>query len=1059
MNGIVRLIFAAALLLGYCQYSYAFQNTAFDQDGVPDSLVQMKRKAYDLIVTGYAKEASKLYGKLRNYCYDLGYEKMSLNILEYEFESICYDGSLSALERINKLKQYSDSEQRYATEGVYYTYVSQVYFDEGNTDSSKYFYQKAVIFLEQYGQHLQLCNLELMMASYYYAFNDLDNTTMHLNKAEKVIDNYLKPNSITVPTSFLLQKAAVLYDQTKLKKAEYYYLKGIQEIENDRTIGEKYLMNLYYNTALLYDKMSDFDNCILYYEKCIETALKNNYDYIDWVLYPMLYMGTSYQDKGDTKRAKQLYLEVAQALKEAPQETDLYNGLLIETYQHLGKYYILSKQYDSCRYYLNQLEGIHKNPRYQKHNTYRIALDLDINTKSPQAAWIRLGQYKEALYERGKEYYKANLHDCHNKAAQIALLENNPQKALSYCQKNLVILSPKFSEAEAYANPSCTSIDDKDKIVEVLPMKIRVLEILYQQKHPQVTPELLLSTIKLAIQGIEYKNNQFKTKSSQRYWLNREAIPLFEKAIGIALNIYEQTDDKHYLNEAFQLSEQSKSMMLRSVLQDETAETFGGIPDSLVEKEQWLKQQLKITEKQRRDAALANNNAQVQYLDNLIFDYHNQKTLLLHKFEVNYPKYYELKHQTRKINIIDVQQAIDERTAVIEYFQGKEHIYVFTVTKEQAFARQFERTKAYDQQILDFQRQLTNAKGAAQNLRQARQRMGHLGFTLYQQLVKDNLVKGKTRLMFILDGQLGYLPFEALLTEPVADQGSTNFATLPYLLRTHTIHYNYSALLLLAQRADASRKAGHKILAFAPSYSNKKAPEWRNPYERQLRQRLEELPGATQEFNFLKRHFGGLFLNKEKASETAFKKNASQYDILHLAVHGIVDHEKPELSGLALEEDNSRQEDNILYAYEIKQLDLKAQLVVLSACETGNGRYQRGEGVLSIGRGFMYAGVPSLLTTLWSLNDDTGAFIIEQFYENLRQGMDKDEAIRQAKLSYLDNRNGIAAHPALWACFVQVGDYSSLEIAPPFIWYHYLYAGLGLLVLVALFFVYKTRKC
>ncbi|MBL4648330.1 MAG: CHAT domain-containing protein, partial [Aureispira sp.] len=148
----------------------------------------------------------------------------------------------------------------------------------------------------------------------------------------------------------------------------------------------------------------------------------------------------------------------------------------------------------------------------------------------------------------------------------------------------------------------------------------------------------------------------------------------------------------------------------------------------------------------------------------------------------------------------------------------------------------------------------------------------------------------------------------------------------------------------------------------------------------------------------------------------------------HFAVHGLVDTKNPEYSGLALSEDGSKTEDNILYTYEIKQLDLNADLVVLSACETGIGKYQLGEGILSIGRDFMYAGVPSMLTTLWSLNDYSSSIIIEQFYTNLGAGMDKDEAIRQAKLFYLDNYNGLSTHPAFWACFVQIGDYNSIPI-------------------------------
>ncbi len=223
------------------------------------------------------------------------------------------------------------------------------------------------------------------------------------------------------------------------------------------------------------------------------------------------------------------------------------------------------------------------------------------------------------------------------------------------------------------------------------------------------------------------------------------------------------------------------------------------------------------------------------------------------------------------------------------------------------------------------------------------------------------------------------------------------------------------------------------LLALAPAYD---APPsaLRNPQEIARREKFQELKGARKELKFLEEQFSGQFLykggfEKQKATEQFFKNNAPQYGILHLAVHGIVDHEKPELSGLALEEDSSTVHDNFLYAYEIKQLELqKTQLVVLAACKTGDGQLQNGEGILSIGRSFMYAGVPSLLTTLWNLNDFTSPMIIEEFYRNLSNGMEKDEALQKAKTDYLKKVRGIDAHPQLWACFTQVGDYAAIKI-------------------------------
>jgi len=117
-----------------------------------------------------------------------------------------------------------------------------------------------------------------------------------------------------------------------------------------------------------------------------------------------------------------------------------------------------------------------------------------------------------------------------------------------------------------------------------------------------------------------------------------------------------------------------------------------------------------------------------------------------------------------------------------------------------------------------------------------------------------------------------------------------------------------------------------------------------------------------------------------------------------------------------------------LEAGEIALLDLKSDLVVLSACETGYGKFQQGEGVMSLARSFMYAGTPSLIVSLWQVNDNATAIIMKLFYQNILEGMPKDKALSAAKLTYLDRAEGIVLHPAFWSAFIQLGDRSPIAI-------------------------------
>ncbi len=146
-------------------------------------------------------------------------------------------------------------------------------------------------------------------------------------------------------------------------------------------------------------------------------------------------------------------------------------------------------------------------------------------------------------------------------------------------------------------------------------------------------------------------------------------------------------------------------------------------------------------------------------------------------------------------------------------------------------------------------------------------------------------------------------------------------------------------------------------------------------------------------------------------------------------MHGLLNENRPMLSSLAFTEDGDSLNDNFLQAHEISKMELNADLVVLSACETGYGRFETGNGIASLARAFMYAGVPSLVVSLWQVNDASTAIIMQNFYKHLASGMTKSAALRQAKLDYIEMvDNPIAAHSAFWSPFILIGDEAPVEL-------------------------------
>jgi CHAT domain-containing protein len=162
---------------------------------------------------------------------------------------------------------------------------------------------------------------------------------------------------------------------------------------------------------------------------------------------------------------------------------------------------------------------------------------------------------------------------------------------------------------------------------------------------------------------------------------------------------------------------------------------------------------------------------------------------------------------------------------------------------------------------------------------------------------------------------------------------------------------------------------------------------------------------------------------KDEAREEIFKEAPLQdYQIIHFACHGFLAEEFPFRSALILALDDDPQEDGFLQVRELYNLRLKADLVVLSACQTGKGKLERGEGILGLPRIFFYAGAKSVILTLWRINDESTATFMNSLYCYLSKGNDKAQALRLAKLEMINSK---FSHPFYWAAFVLNGDSNS----------------------------------
>jgi len=328
-------------------------------------------------------------------------------------------------------------------------------------------------------------------------------------------------------------------------------------------------------------------------------------------------------------------------------------------------------------------------------------------------------------------------------------------------------------------------------------------------------------------------------------------------------------------------------------------------------------------------------------------------------------------------------------------------------------------------------------------------------YRLLYESTTNKLGKEVEKVVIIPDGLMSLIPFELLLTEEPADQ-IVNYAGLPYLLKKYQLSYAYSATLWLEKQA-VNDQWKHQFAGYAPSYQSISLAESNELASYgDLRNQIGDLKYTSDEIQNASSFFDGITFTGSEATESSFKRHGGEFQILHLAMHAIIDEENPLQSKLIFTQDQDTLEDGFLNAYELYNMRLTAEMAVLSACNTGFGKLVRGEGVLSLGRAFAYAGCPSIVMSLWPAQDKATADIMRYFYQGLSKGRAKDAALREAKLKYLENASDLLTHPFYWGGFVVQGDASPIRLSRGLSWYWLL---LGIPLLAVLFvYVGKQRK-
>ncbi len=518
----------------------------------------------------------------------------------------------------------------------------------------------------------------------------------------------------------------------------------------------------------------------------------------------------------------------------------------------------------------------------------------------------------------------------------------------------------------------------------------------------------------------------------------------YQLYIDLLMQLHQQQPNQGYDAKAFHASERSRARTLLELLNEASINIRQGIDPQLTTAERQLQKQLNIIETQRirllSGEYTPEQKANIEQTRDQLIDEYDK---LRDKIRTTSPNYAALT-QPQPLTLKEVQQQVlDNDTLLLQYSLGEEASYLWAVTKESIHSYQLPPEAEIKNAAIELMVRITNPRE-----RNDMTKVDSVADELTEILLKPVADKlNKKRLLIVGDRFLQEIPFSAL---SIPNTDGESDAYQPLIVNHEIVHLPSATTIANIRNGTKSRKLAPKKVAiiadpvFSPedsritgkitTISTSENPSRGLPLEAQQLDRSardagiewERLPATrteaeaimalvpeserTQVFDFQ--------ANREKATS----QELSKYQIVHLATHGFANGRQPELSGviMSLVDKNGNWQNGFLRLNDIFNLNLPAELVVLSACQTAKGKDIKGEGLVGLTRGFMYAGAKRVVGSLWRVDDNATAGLMSQFYQGmLEQGRSPVEALRATQLEMW--QQGMS--PYYWGAFTLQGEW------------------------------------
>ncbi len=459
-------------------------------------------------------------------------------------------------------------------------------------------------------------------------------------------------------------------------------------------------------------------------------------------------------------------------------------------------------------------------------------------------------------------------------------------------------------------------------------------------------------------------------------------------------------------------------------------------------------------------------------LDQQITQLELEKTNIIESIKAQYSAYYQLT-SAEPLSIQQLQDNIlTPGQVLIEYVVGPQKTSLFAIARDTLIYHEIPFSREKLSQLLadisaifrspdsEESQQIFNAEQADFSVPPA--------FKLYQAILQpiEPLLEQADELVIVPDDFLFYLPFETLVNDTTEIETRYDFGNAQFLIEKYNISYAPSASLLDPDLI-RERQPSKALLAMGNPYFGQPAEastgiRSSDDSDNAARKfQFLPLPNSENEVKGIASLVGGsgsrIYTDKE-ASEKLFKQQAADYRIIHIASHFTVNDYDPLYSKVVLAQTKDAEQDGFLQTYEVFDMKLNADLVVLSACNTALGKLSKGEGLIGISRAFLYAGVPGMVVSLWSVDDEATSIIMSNFYGHLKEGLCKNEALRLAKIDYLNESTSIKKDPFYWAPFILIGNWQPVPLESGFNYTLLAGIAIGILLIFVIVIPYLRKR-